>query len=150
MTNKPLITDEIKEFIGRESETVRYEVEKGAILKLIRALGLDDLEWTNNKVSLYEEHKETPAPPAFLMALPVHPPRVSIPEHLKRQVGGGSEWLFFSSVKIGDVIDVKCKVVDIYEKEGRQGKLLFILYETTYKSSLGELIAINRTPLIRY
>ena len=53
-------------------------------------------------------------------------------------------------VQAGDVITATTKVVDIYEREGRLGKMLFVISETTYKNQDGEIVAKARNTGISY
>ena len=150
MNEGSTVTAKMRMAIGTESEIIHHTVEKGAIKKIIRAMRDDNPLWTVHEIAKRSRHGEIIAPPAYLMSVPFEIPRVDMPPSLTRQVAGGSEWEFFSSTKPGDVISVKCRVSNIYEKMGKQGNMVFIIYEIIYKRRGGQKIAINRTTLIGY
>ena len=54
------------------------------------------------------------------------------------------EWEFFEPVRPGDKITAKSKLVDLYEKQGRRGKLLFAISETTHINQKGQVVGIKR------
>jgi hypothetical protein len=63
-------------------------------------------------------------------------PPVSIP--LPRLLNGGNQVEVCQLACPGDRIRAKSKYVDIYQKEGRSGTLVFILVETVYANQKGE------------
>ncbi|TMG21738.1 MAG: MaoC family dehydratase [Chloroflexi bacterium] len=56
---------------------------------------------------------------------------------------------YFAPVLIGDQITAKGRVVDVYDKAGSTGNMLFILFETDYTNQHGELVARLRGTMIR-
>lgn len=63
-------------------------------------------------------------------------------------VRGNEEYEFYKRIYVGDRVSVKCKLVDMYEKEGRSGTLVFVTSELTYSNQKGELLAIHRLTMI--
>jgi acyl dehydratase len=59
-------------------------------------------------------------------------------------VQGEIEWEFFEQVRPGDAISFKHKLADVYWKEGKENRLLFIVGETALKNQKGQLVATNR------
>ncbi|MFC1798333.1 MaoC family dehydratase N-terminal domain-containing protein [Thermodesulfobacteriota bacterium] len=60
----------------------------------------------------------------------------------------GCQLEFFEPIKPGDTITYECKLADVFEKEGRRGKLTFIIHETTYINQKGEVVVKNRSTSI--
>ena len=52
-------------------------------------------------------------------------------------------------MKIGEKTSSVTKVVDILEKEGRSGPMVFIISETEVRNNKGELLLISRSTAIR-
>ncbi len=50
----------------------------------------------------------------------------------------------------GDVIRSSTKLVDVYEKTGRLGVMMFVVNETTWTNQRGEQIKVDRKVSIRY
>ncbi len=63
-------------------------------------------------------------------------------------VRGAEEYEFFKPVRVGDRVSVVCKLVDMYEKEGKSGKLVFVVSEHTYSSQNGEVLAKHQLTFI--
>lgn len=61
-----------------------------------------------------------------------------------RVLDGGVEWEFFMPVKAGDTITAENMIKDIMAREGRSGKMAFIIRETTYTNQNGEVVAKAR------
>ena len=65
-------------------------------------------------------------------------------------VAGGRDIDFGPPFRPGDVIAVQETVVDVYEKEGRMGPMIFIISDFTYKNQRGEMAVRDRQTLIRH
>jgi acyl dehydratase len=63
-------------------------------------------------------------------------------------VRGGDELEFFKPVYVNDRVSVKGKIVDMKEKDGKSGKLLFVTSEFTYTNQDAELLAKHRITMI--
>tara|TARA_B100000674_G_scaffold499038_1_gene541219 strand:+ start:12650 stop:12952 length:303 start_codon:yes stop_codon:yes gene_type:complete len=50
------------------------------------------------------------------------------PLPLKRVMAGGIRQKYFREIKAGDKLLIQKKIVDIYQKEGRGGPLIFVVY----------------------
>jgi hydroxyacyl-ACP dehydratase HTD2-like protein with hotdog domain len=57
---------------------------------------------------------------------------------------GGSEWTFHRPMRVGDHLTEVAKILDMHEKPGRTGQLLFITRETTQTNQKGELLQTIR------
>jgi hydroxyacyl-ACP dehydratase HTD2-like protein with hotdog domain len=75
-------------------------------------------------------------------------PPVPLPT-LPRLLNGGNEVEFYQLPKLGDRITARAKYLDIYEKTGRSGTMVFIVIETRYTNQQGELLMVSRVTLIR-
>ncbi len=63
-------------------------------------------------------------------------------------VRGGEEYEFFKPVFVGDRVSVKVKLLDIFEKEGKSGHLIFTTSQATYTNQNGELLAKQTITMI--
>jgi len=125
------------------------EVVKGAILRYAEAI-LDQ-----NPLHVDEGYAKSKgfsglvAPPLFLCGVPPAEIRPPIPEHLT-VVHGGDEWELFLPVVAGDVITRRGKLLDITERAGRTGRMVFITTETDFINQRGEQVARYRaTSIVR-
>jgi len=64
-------------------------------------------------------------------------------------LNGGVEAEFFAFARHGDRITAQSQYSDIYEREGRDGKMIFVITETTYTNQDGHVLAKIRNTGIR-
>jgi len=63
-------------------------------------------------------------------------------------VRGGEELEFFRPVHVHDRVTVKGKIVDMKEKDGKSGKLVFVTSELEYTNQDGQRLATHRLTMI--
>ena len=63
-------------------------------------------------------------------------------------VRGGDEFEFSKPVYVNDRVTVKGKIVDMSEKVGKSGTLIFVASEFLYTNQNGELLAKHRVTMI--
>jgi acyl dehydratase len=69
-----------------------------------------------------------------------------------KNTGGGNafnEVEHFLPIRVGDTVRVEVTYTDIYEREGRTGRLLFRVRENLLKNQRGELVARVRNGHVR-
>jgi hydroxyacyl-ACP dehydratase HTD2-like protein with hotdog domain len=146
-----LLTPEIKAWIGRSEPPYREEITRRDIIKYAVA--------TEQRLPKYLNGDE--APPMFLSGIfrrvvpldELGPDGIAaqslLPElPLKRIMAGGTEMEIYRAVKPGDVLLGTRTLVDIYEKSGSQGPLIFIVYELNVTTENGEPVMKERTTRI--
>ena len=142
-----MITDEIRSWIGKSDPPVRVLVTRRDIQKYAVA--------TEQKLRKYLDGDE--APPMILFGLfrEVYPldklgqdglPAATLtPElPLKRVMAGGTETRYFRAIHPGDELVATKTLVDIYEKQGKSGPLIFLVYEMKVETPSGEPVAIEK------
>jgi len=130
--------DRLKTRIGVDGPEVTAPVEAGHVRRFVEAIGDPNSRWTRE------------VPPTFLVALvPVSLHLSDAEEYGKGWLNGGNRFEYFAPVMIGDQITSKGRVVDVYDKAGSSGNMLFIIFETDYTNQRGELVAKVRGTMIR-
>lgn len=165
MNNDTLITDELRSWIGRESEPVTGEpVLARDIRRFASAIGDPDLVYHDEKAAK-KKYGGVVAPPCYVLwALSraeddVPPERLQHdgrpsqtwflpPVPLERIIRGGDVFEFHDPIYAGDAITLKSRIVDIYERTGRSGKMIFVVKDNTYTNHRGELVAKQQATLI--
>ena len=156
-----LITPEARAAIGREGQPVSgYAVSAHEIRRYCYAI--DDLNplYLDPAAAAAGPHGGIIAPPLFLdipFARDVPLSRIRadglprgadelprVPLKVTRTMAGGTEVEFFVPVRPGDVLTRRSRVVDVYEREGRSGRMVFTVWETEYVNQRGELVAVER------
>lgn len=164
MAESTYITDEMRAAIGKESES---RVSPPVDPTLIRIWAIA-IRWPEPPDRLFwdEEYAKTTrfggiiAPPYFNpFAFHLDAQRATAPMTFgnlstapgTRPLNGGGEAEYFDvPIRPGDVITETSKVVDIYERAGRLGTMVFTITETRWTSQRGELVRIYRGTGIRY
>ena len=153
MSEDSVITDEIRNTVGKEFGPYVYEVEKGAIKKFADAIGDSNPQWQDEKYARESRYGSIIAPPTFLFSFridEVTQRMVELECPLENELNGGSEIEYFQPIRPGDVITVRARLIDAYERKGGSGKLLFLPIDVTYENQRNELVARHRFNFIRY
>jgi len=153
MAENSVITKEIQEMISIEIGPVTYQIEDWMIREFAEVIDDSNPLWTDSEYAQKKGFKNIVAPQTFLLnylnldqdewARLVRCP-------LPNVLAGGSESEYFLPVIVGEHITVTGKLVDAREREGKGGKLLFLIFERTYKNQQGELVTRARQTFIRY
>jgi acyl dehydratase len=177
MSPASYITDEVKQLIGGETDWVEAceTVERGAIRRFHQAVMDDDPIYWKDTAAAATRYGGVVAPalfPLHAFRRPSGAPdplnRVSgdpdfdgvtrdfglglppVPIPLPRLLNGGNQVEVYQLARPGDRIRAKSKYVDIYQKEGKSGLLVFILVETVYANQRGEtLLKALQTHILR-
>lgn len=149
MTQESVITQDIKNAIGAESEPITYEVEKGAIVKFAQAIGDDNPLFNDEEAARKTRYGGIIASPTFMRSL-ISKPTPSFKNPYPAALDGGSQWEYFEPVRPGDRITVTTRIADIFEREGRLGNMLFTIRETRYVNQFNKTVALQRSTGISY
>ena len=68
---------------------------------------------------------------------------------LKRAMAGGTKATFHRKIYAGDVLILTKTLVDIFEKEGSQGPLIFTVVENKVETQSGEAVMTERVTSIK-
>jgi hydroxyacyl-ACP dehydratase HTD2-like protein with hotdog domain len=67
---------------------------------------------------------------------------------LFRILDGGVDYEFFIPIHAGDILTSVGKIADIREREGKSGKMMFIIMEQTYLNQNSDKVAIASATII--
>jgi acyl dehydratase len=124
------------DLIGRESEAVLFEVERGAIRKFAEAV-----------------QDQTPACLAGDVAPPTFPTtfRITIPGltyNLARVLHGAQEYRYQRPLRAGDRVRCRVRVADIYRRQGRLGEMTFLILTMEGRDESGTSVFTGTTTAI--
>jgi 3-methylfumaryl-CoA hydratase len=143
-----LITESIKSCIGASLPPVRFEVNRNDIRKYAVATG--------QRQQRFLTGDEAPLMFLFGVLMPVlpldelltdgrQPDSPLIPElPLKRIMAGGSEYQVHGRIFAGDVLVCRQTLADIYEKQGAEGPLIFLVFENRFETESGSPLVTER------
>ncbi|MGH7966214.1 MAG: MaoC family dehydratase N-terminal domain-containing protein [Candidatus Binatia bacterium] len=162
-TQESLITDEMRAWIGKETPSWTVEATRLDITRF--AVATDDLNpcYLDEEQARRSRYDGLIAPPLFYMAplsnpvpenalrpdgLPYEGKFPIPPSPLPRVMDGGTEIEFFAPIRAGDTLTGRCKIVDIHQKDGRSGPLIFVVRQTTYTNQKGEVVVVEKAAAI--
>jgi len=156
-----MISEEVTNLIGKVGDIMIMEVERGAIKKYADAVDDRNPVYWDEEYARNSRYGSIVAPPGFLGwptkwtgSMPIRTRLRDEVSAILAQAGysrgldGGVEYEFFCPVRAGDVLTALPRIIDIYEREGKAGKLTFSVVETTYTNQNGDLVAKARQSLI--
>jgi hypothetical protein len=132
------VVERLRAKIGVSGEASTSAVEAGHVRRFCEAIGDDDPRWLKE------------APPTFTVALSYGgPPIEEALEYGKGWLNGGDRFEYLEPILIGDTITSVTRLVDVYEKKGSSGGLLFLITETEHTNQHGRVAVRARGTRIR-
>ncbi len=148
------LTPDVMALLGQEWVfTAPEEVSSASIRKFASAIGDPNPVYHDQDYALKTKYQGIVAPPTFVCetmqylggdldesGTPARRPRIP----LGMEIRGGNEYELFQPLRPQDVLTVRWRIADIRERDGRTGKLLFLVSEITYTNQRQEKLAVNR------
>jgi hypothetical protein len=148
MPDDSLITEQMRAQIGKEINFgPPFAVEKGAIRSMAEAMNYPNPLFLDEKYARDRGHSSVVAPPGFASyALPLGAPLevLKFPFQIASGLHGSDEWEYLQDIHAGDVLTPRGKIIDLVEKAGKAGRMLFVVSEVTFTNQRGEVAAIYR------
>jgi len=78
-------------------------------------------------------------------------PRFGLPDvpGPERRLNGGNEIEFYALARPGDRLTAKSRIEDVFQKQGRQGPMVFVNMHIAIYNQDGQLLLLNRQTSIR-
>ncbi|MFH2012747.1 MAG: MaoC family dehydratase N-terminal domain-containing protein [Pseudomonadota bacterium] len=142
-----------KSLIGKDFTEFTYEVEKVKIREFARAIGDKNLLYYDVKAAREAGFEGLAMPPTFptvltnasgLMQLMID----KLGLNLVKILHGGQQYEYLKPIKTGETLTGKVKIANVFEKEGKAGKMEFYVMETTYTNQSGEKVFVDTATII--
>ncbi len=148
----PIEMDRLRSMVGLESEPYENEIERSAIRKYAEAIQDPNPIFVDEEYGRLTPHGGIIAPPTFLCTLQAGKRKepLPIPPSYTEVLNGGVEFLYERSVRFRDVLVGRSRLANVFEKEGRLGRMLFLVNETVFRDRAGGLVARMVQTGIRY
>jgi len=140
--------------VGKEYAPIVWEVERGKIRELAKAIGDPNPIFQDREAAIKEGYKDTPAPATFLtvpMMWSTSMPFVitDLAINFMMVLHGEEEYEYYQEIYPGDVITATPKIAAIEEKTSKSGrKMDMVTVELLYKNQKGEKVARARSLLV--
>jgi acyl dehydratase len=156
-----LLTDELKDWIGREAHyPAREELGRASIRYFALAMGDDNPLYVDEAYAREAGYPSVIAPPTLVCETCQYahrPPGAEgyighewrLPVTGSRLIRAGNEYEFTRPVLPTDRISVTWTLEDIVERSAsRGGTQLFVTSVARYRDAAGEVVAVNRETLV--
>jgi acyl dehydratase len=138
-----------RSLIGRESEPVVHEVEKGALRRFADALGDPNPIYQDEVAAKAAGYSGLVAPPTFAVALASNERfRHSLDLGTRSILHGEQLFEYGRPLVAGDRVTVTSRVADVLERPGASGPTDVIVIEDEGRDDEGELLFRSRATLI--
>lgn len=137
-------------FIGRQSEPLTVDVERGHIRRFAEAVGDTNPIYVDEAAARAAGHPRIPAPPTFAVALRANDPRAGIELDWRKLLHGEQEFAFARPLYAGDRLTLTARIVAASVKETRSGVMDVMVLETTATDGDGApVFSARSTVLVR-
>lgn len=137
-----MYVERVEPFIGKCGPLIRQEIEKGEIKKFALATCETNPIYFDEEYAKNTEYKRIIAPPTFYRTLQFGDiPDFDLPR--RGRVHAEQEYKYFKPVGAGDVVYCQNKIVKTYEKQGRSGFMLFVVFEHAVYDEFGNPYCIG-------
>ncbi len=161
-----MASEDFAQYIGVPTGGSIFEVEKEPIRRFADAVGDTNPLYSDEEYAKKAGYRSIVAPPGYISIQWNGRQRISAPEGGNARMGimtllrekgytnpggvdGGIEYDFFKPVQAGDTITTSSMIKDVTEREGRTGKMAFMVNETTFTNQDGEIVAKARSTTIQ-
>ena len=154
-----MLPDKVIQLTGKFGDVVIMQVEEGSIRRYAEAVDDQNPLYWDQDYAKNSWYGSMIAPPGYFGWPIKKAVDIYINEELvlalseagyKHFLNGEEEFEFFYPVRAGDTLTALSGITSITEKDGKSGKMVFVITETTYTNQNGNLVArICRTSIVR-
>jgi acyl dehydratase len=145
------ITPEMRAQIGVESEPYAFDIEKGDLIRFASSTGETNPIYIDEVAARASRYGGLIAAPTYLITMRIlQIGLLTLPNPLPNSVDGGTEWAYHEPIRPGDRITARARLADVYEKDGRLGRMLFQVVEIAYRNQFDQLVVTQRDTYIRF
>jgi acyl dehydratase len=154
MAEESLITEQMRNAVGNLVNVSVKEIDKTRIETYLMATGDSNPLFRDSDEARGSRYVGPIVPPGLIITMQMEGESpgfyMDYMLHLKGAIDAGGSWEFFKPVREGDILVVDRKLVDINEKKGSLGNMLFCRFETTYRNQREEIVAKGNWQTIRF
>jgi acyl dehydratase len=137
-------------YVGRQSEPLTVEVERGHVRRFAEAVGDANPIYVDEAAARAAGHPRIPAPPTFAVALRANDPRAGIELDWRKLLHGEQEFVFQRSLYVGDRLTLTARIADAAVKETKSGVMDVMVLETVATDGDGaRVFSARSTVLVR-
>lgn len=140
-----------RRWIGHALEPTEFAIERGRLRFFAKAIGETDPIYTDVSAARDAGYADLPAPPTFLFSAELDSGATfamleMLGVDLARILHGEQSFRYFQDVVAGDVVTVRSRISDIYDKKG--GALQFVVKQSDVLNQRDEKVAALRAVIV--
>ena len=135
-------------YVGRQSEPLAVEVERGHIRRFAEAVGDTNPIYADEAAARAAGHPRIPAPPTFAIALRANDPRAGIDIDWRKLLHGEQELRFDRALYAGDKLTLTARIADAAVKETKSGVMDVMVLETVATDGDGSRVFVARSTIL--
>ena len=135
-------------YVGRQSEPVVYDVERGHIRRFAEAVGDPNPIYVDEAAARAAGHPGIVAPPTFAVALRANDPRGGIDIDWRKLLHGEQEFVFHRALYAGDRLTVIGRIAAADVKQAKAGVMDVMVLETIATDAGGARVFTARSTVL--
>ncbi|MGZ3428105.1 MAG: MaoC family dehydratase N-terminal domain-containing protein [Polyangia bacterium] len=135
-------------YVGRQSEPVILDVERGHIRRFAEAVGDTNPIYVDEAAARAAGHPRIPAPPTFAAALRANDPRGGIELDWRKLLHGEQEFTFARPLYAGDRLTIVGRIAAADVKQTKSGVMDVMVLETIATDGDGARVFVARSTVL--
>ncbi len=135
-------------YIGRQSEPLVLDVERGHIRRFAEAIGDASPVYVDEAAARAAGHPRIPAPPTFAIALRANDPRGGIDIDWRKLLHGEQELDFARPIYAGDRLTIVGRIAEAAVKQTKAGVMDVMVLETIATDGDGARVFTARSTIL--
>lgn len=140
---------ELAHLIGKTGNPFTFQVDLRHIRQFVQAIGDTNPLYIDEEFAKSTVHGGIIAPLTFPIAITSDSgEELDLGLDYRRMLHGEQQFIYTRPIRPGDVLHCQIKVTDVYEKDGKNGKMEFIVMDTEMKDAEGNHVVTSRTNIV--
>lgn len=140
---------ELAHLLGKTGHPFVFQVDQRHIRQFAEAIGDTNPLYTDEQYAKTTVHGGIIAPPSFPIAIsPDNGEELDLGLDYGRMLHGEQQFIYTRSIRPADILSCQLKVTDVYEREGKNGKMEFLVLDTEITDEAGNHVVTSRTNII--
>ena len=139
------------QLIGKKTKEYIIDIEKGHIRRFAEAIGDPSPLYYDEEYAKQTPYKGIIAPPTFATTFTMDKPSpLSDVEgfELRQVLHGEQTFIYHRPVRPGDCYWVQSEVKEVYDRDGKSGKMTFITVETIARDINNETVVTSKSTIV--
>lgn len=140
---------ELQHLIGKSGKPFTFQVDHRHIRQFARAIGDTNQLYFDEQYANETVHGGIIAPPTFPIAVMDETGEaLDLGLDYNRMLHGEQQFIYTRPIRVNDKLICQQVVTDVYEREGKNGTMAFVVLDTEMTDENGQHVVTSRTNII--